>query len=296
MDNRPKSEYELLREKNIRRNENRLKDLGLYREPPSPLPPRKKVTKKRRGELDVSGLRRSSRHKGKLEIDYRESDAILSKIDGMEKGVSGNVKEDGDANRKEEKIKHATPVELDNVDLAPYTGGGSSGGKARDTSVNLGVVLEEKLGKMMEHTGKACVVDFMGNATKNTTTSDAIRTIGFNKMSGILEFKDVIVLWVNIGGKDNDFDNQFFDGGREVSWFGGSRMHGETPVIKKLVKWSKRGAKKEVKEEEGVLTNKEGRGDENNSGGGKNSVVMWCRFVDGRCVSKFYSFPFQLLI
>ena len=145
----------------------------------------------------------------------------------------------------------------------------------------------------MPCTGKACVVDFMGNAG-----FEGGRKIGFNKMSGILEFKDVIVLWVNMGGKNNDYDNevsklgalrdgvatigltgglfftQFYDGGREVSWFGGSRMHKETPIIKKLVKWSRQKQTSQIHDL--------------NDSGGSQAVVMWCRFVDGSNTEPYY--------
>jgi hypothetical protein len=39
--------------------------------------------------------------------------------------------------------------------------------------------------------------------------------------------------------KDDTIVNDFLDGGRRVTWYGGSRMHEETPVIQKLIRIGK---------------------------------------------------------
>ena len=60
------------------------------------------------------------------------------------------------------------------------------------------------------------------------------------RYSGSLEWRNAIVLWVNVGGAD--YNNQFFfepaTGGQgllKMTWFSGSRMHADTPVIRRLM-------------------------------------------------------------
>jgi hypothetical protein len=59
--------------------------------------------------------------------------------------------------------------------------------------------------------------------------------ISFNKYSGVQEWAgNVLYLWVNLGAPHSDVANEFLENGRHVSWFGGARMHSESPVIAKL--------------------------------------------------------------
>ena len=46
----------------------------------------------------------------------------------------------------------------------------------------------------------------------------------------------VLFLWVNFGVKNAEVINDFLDGGRQIPWFGGSRMHDESPIIQQLLR------------------------------------------------------------
>jgi hypothetical protein len=62
--------------------------------------------------------------------------------------------------------------------------------------------------------------------------------VRFNKYCGVAEWKNSLFLWVNVPepGVAGDYPNEFREKGKMMSWFGGSRMHAETPVVKRLLK------------------------------------------------------------
>ena len=49
----------------------------------------------------------------------------------------------------------------------------------------------------------------------------------FNKYSGVIEWKNCLYLWVNIGGKTG-YTNTFSEEGRYMMWYGGSKMKAGT--------------------------------------------------------------------
>lgn len=49
----------------------------------------------------------------------------------------------------------------------------------------------------------------------------------------MVEWANALILWVNVDG--SDYDNLFLKGGREMTWFAGSRVTGETPVLLRLL-------------------------------------------------------------
>lgn len=63
----------------------------------------------------------------------------------------------------------------------------------------------------------------------------------FNRCSGVSEWRNSIFLWVNVSsgggvsGGEGDYPNEFFEGGRYMSWFGGSKMHADSPVVQRLL-------------------------------------------------------------
>ena len=57
----------------------------------------------------------------------------------------------------------------------------------------------------------------------------------FSKYSGVLEWKNCTFLWVNIQ-PDADYPNKFLDGGKRMTWFGGSLMKKATPVVQRLAR------------------------------------------------------------
>ena len=74
------------------------------------------------------------------------------------------------------------------------------------------------LGIPIENYGKAAVM----------TAANRGLLPKFNKYSGVCEWRNSVFLWVNIGGGDsgNQYVNEFSEGGRRMTWFGGSKMTG----------------------------------------------------------------------
>ena len=148
----------------------------------------------------------------------------------------------------------------------------------------LASAVREALAEAEPESSRACDVDVdrlvadalgkeLGAAPTKAAVMEAIRRGGggaprFSKYLGIIEWRNAIVLWVNVGGPD--YDNQFFfeasaagagaataapraDASKapkkgaaaaaapppppklHMTWFAGSRMHAETPVIRRLL-------------------------------------------------------------
>mmetsp|Transcript_16563 Transcript_16563/g.25758 ORF Transcript_16563/g.25758 Transcript_16563/m.25758 type:complete len:341 (-) Transcript_16563:30-1052(-) len=125
------------------------------------------------------------------------------------------------------------------------------------------LVLGEKglLGQMMEYTGKEYVINesFALAAYPDDQKRLAGSRLSFNKYCGVQEFKNAIFLWINLGSKDNPVVNDFLDNAQQVSWFGGSRMHDESPVIHKLLKMGKQND------------------DTGGSDKSHSDIILWCR-------------------
>jgi hypothetical protein len=131
-------------------------------------------------------------------------------------------------------------------------------------SINLNtktLVLGEKglIGQMMDHTGKEFVINesFSLAAYPEDQTRLAGSRLSFNKYCGVQEFKNAVFLWINLGSKDNPVVNDFLDDAKRVTWFGGSRMHDESPVIHKLLQY--------------------GQQDDKVSNSPHSDIILWCR-------------------
>ena len=58
----------------------------------------------------------------------------------------------------------------------------------------------------------------------------------FSKYSGVVEWANCVYLWVNLGSKNpGEFINVFTEQGRYMTWYGGSRMHAESPITSRLL-------------------------------------------------------------
>jgi hypothetical protein len=74
--------------------------------------------------------------------------------------------------------------------------------------------------------GKAAVMAMSNNGA----------TPKFSKYSGAVEWRNCVYLWVNLASsKPGEFINEFEDGGRFMTWYGGSRMHEDSDVVQRLV-------------------------------------------------------------
>ena len=47
----------------------------------------------------------------------------------------------------------------------------------------------------------------------------------FNKYSGVVEWKNAIFLWINIGLQNSEFPNNFLYNNTCITWYGGQRMY-----------------------------------------------------------------------
>ena len=132
--------------------------------------------------------------------------------------LTGNGGSSGDTGEYEEKNGNWVKVK------------GSSGEtekKRRDSSTS-DKTSNDNCGRMLEEVGfgKAAIMaaSYFGTAPK------------FSKYSGVVEWKNCVYLWVNIGVPGGDYNNSFSEKGKYITWFGGSKMHSETPVVQRLLK------------------------------------------------------------
>jgi len=114
------------------------------------------------------------------------------------------------------------------------------------------------LGQQMEQTGKEFVIyqAFEKAASPEDRNRLEGTRLSFNKYCGVQEWRNAVFLWVNLGNKDNPVVNDFLKDAKQVTWFGGSRMHDESPVILKLIQMGQEAAK---------------------SSSSSSQIVLWCR-------------------
>lgn len=72
----------------------------------------------------------------------------------------------------------------------------------------------------------------------------------FSKYCGTVEWRNVIFLWVNVGG--TDYENLFSNEGRRLSWFAGARTKAGSKIMKRLLRSSRAGKGKKMKPEPGM--------------------------------------------
>jgi hypothetical protein len=249
--------YLALREAKIARNELRLKELGLLHQPSSlrgtgatsiqgqTSSKRKKVSSAEDSEPTI--LRRSSRHRGEEPASYQDVPPERS-----QRRTRARDEEDASSVSESDVAVRAMPpapspssfpknsarvFHLDVERLLLGTKDGEDGA----------------LGQSMERTGKAFVME---ESARRAVSSYSGGPISFNKYSGVQAWgNNVMFLWINLNPPNSEVLNEFPGGGRQVTWYGGSRMHSGTPVIQQLIKVGKE-AKSEA------------------SDGG---VVLWCR-------------------
>ncbi|KAL7556783.1 hypothetical protein ACA910_005224 [Epithemia clementina (nom. ined.)] len=125
------------------------------------------------------------------------------------------------------------------------------------------------LGKQLSSPGKAFVMQEsvrLAAIGVNTAKPESPATvISFNKYSGVQEWKNgVLFLWVNLNAPQCDVKNEFpGNNGSQITWYGGSRMHDQSPVIQRLIQKGKHSH----------ATIEESPGDHGESFG----IVLWCR-------------------
>ena len=217
--------YLALRAAKIARNQARLRELGLISDAPAPAPRPTKQPRLPKKAKDVApmAVRRSTRaSKGKTRENH---DFLETEAPRLEKRPRSIVKMHA---TRPVALVHA-PTKLDINNIQPTN-------SARQIYLDPSKLLFGEtglLGRTLARTGKAAVMD-----TSAAQAADPRQYTGsqvsFNKYSGVQEWANCFYLWINFGAPDNQVVNQFFDSGRQVTFFGGSSMHDQTPVIQKL--------------------------------------------------------------
>lgn len=100
------------------------------------------------------------------------------------------------------------------------------------------------LGRMTEQPGKEYVINKAFELASSMEDQQSGTRLSFNKYCGVQEWNNAVFLWVNLGSKDNTVVNDFLDDGKQITWFGGSRMYDDSPVIHKLLRLGKAASEK----------------------------------------------------
>lgn len=265
--------YLTYREAKIARNEKRLKELGLWSAPkPQPIAiaitPTGNTPKKQKTIVYNGPVRRSGRLSTQTRPDYKD-DNIPTNLGGGANNIisSGRKRHHTTALDEDTTTSSTTPIAKR---VPSYTKKTTPSTPAANSvrSINLDVQTllmggnnnnsNGLLGRMVTQTGKLHVIEqsFSLAATKEDQDRLANTThLSFNKYCGVQEWQNCIFLWVNL---NSDSPNDFLDNAKQITWFGGSRMHDDSPVIHKLLKHGKKDA---------TTTNKEDDA----------KIILWCR-------------------
>ena len=210
------SSYERIRLENIKRNEEFLSKVGLS---PNTSNIKEKVkannnNSKKKKKSDrfndvIEPMRKSRRIEALPVISYDPK--IIEKLSSIE--------EDDDNNNVIEKVKRPKPSSS-----GPRPPPSSDMSRAINAELN--DILSSGLGQHVTEYGKAAVMALCNNGSVPR----------FSKYSGVVEWKNAVFLWVNLGQDKSQYPNTFSEQGKYITWFGGSKMHEESEVIKRLIK------------------------------------------------------------
>ena len=238
--------YLLMRKAKIARNEARLKSLGLHSTKEQTVTPRPAPAARTKPAAHDGPVRRSSRLSSKTAPDYKD---VPVPVD--ERRLHSRKRLHDEAGLLEEPL----PKKRSAAKPLPRTSAPAAN-SVRSISLDVAhlVIDSEKgvLGRMQEHTGKEFIINtaFDRSASEDDKARLNGRKLSFNKYCGVQEWANCIFLWVNLGNADSP--NEFLDGGRQITWFGGSRMHDESPVVEKLIRYGKDAAS-------------------------RDKIILWCR-------------------
>lgn len=257
------NEYLALREAKIKRNNERLQELGLASSGSrvamtisSSALDKKKQDVARLDKFQPVIIRRSSRTRS-VTVDDAKDDTYNNEDEGTKAKKRKRVKIMEDDNKNK---SISSPKVIIQSEAKP--------GTTRATVINITKVLcgdfnyPVFIGHQLASTGKASVIEHANLLCRNDVG------ISFNKYNGVCEWKnDAVFLWVNIGSPDADVKNEFFqiahddsDKGMQMTWYGGSRMTADSNVIQKLVTIGQKAANDELSPSDGI--------------------VLWCRLYN----------------
>jgi hypothetical protein len=242
------SDYELVRLENIDKNNRFLSDIGFnVNDNKSNNQILNKIPKKKRVIEYSEPIRKSGRFIDKEPVNYKEVSqqsffryTVFNKtpldqlqVSDLTKLVSkqtndiviSKVNEAFDEN--DENMEHnirgqfigSEALQTDDTRTKVYNTSSSSSSSSNSSSssginATKSLFLQSYLCKPVEQFGKAAVMSMSNGGS----------TPRFSKYSGVVEWRNAVYLWVNIGGKTG-YRNSFSEGGRFIMWFGGSRMH-----------------------------------------------------------------------
>jgi hypothetical protein len=255
--------YMALRAAKIARNEARLRELGLYKsdfsKESSLASSRKRVSViKQKKNHDVTvptrSRRRSSRISGLADNpDYKESKDFKELATPLypntrTRGTKRTLDVDENPlDGADERIQiPSKPSTFPRKEKAPAALAANS---VRTISLDASILVQNFLAKPMETFGKYFVIETSFHEAAYPEDQHRLRGVSrlsFNKFSGVQPWKNVIFLWINIGGptNGNSLVNDFSHNGSRVTWFGGSKMREESPVIQNLIRIGKESASK----------------------------------------------------
>ncbi|KAL7471659.1 hypothetical protein ACHAXS_011957 [Conticribra weissflogii] len=250
--------YLQMRNEKIARNRKRLKELGLLTKTPvsesstttwkKSLPP----LSQKRTLLPGQPLRRSARNqntavkRGSSLVD----DGIIPENDATSTAKRQKISGREFVPKKEEirKQNSTTARMISSSPTAPV-----SNNSVKSISLDIPKLLSKYLLTPLPTFGKEYVITTSfeeaahdADKLRVAVSSSSTKRLSFNKYCGVQEWKNAIFLWVNI---DNDasysssgYTNVFSKGGRHMTWYGGSNMREDSPIIRKLIRVGREAA------------------------------------------------------
>jgi hypothetical protein len=263
--------YLALRAAKIARNEDRLKQLGLWKPVLSKQHLSSPRLKRKQTSSSHSALS-TLRKKEKVALVAPRRSARLSRIDNLPNYVESNlddprealyrnksssVNASGDEMEDSNKGLSQNDISVAKIPRAPFiTSVTPKYNSVRLLSLNITKLVSKFLGKPMTDTGKEFVIrEAFREAFASTKQFQRLEGVklSFNKYSGVQLWKNVAFLWVNIGGCNISVVNDFLQDGRLVTWFGGSKMVEGSPVIQTLMDLGKQVASKSSVQDSGIV-------------------------------------------
>ena len=249
-----------LRAAKIARNQARLKQLGLFK-------PQRQV--RTNTALRARG---SSASKPKKTYDVLASVGPRrrsARISGLE--TNPDYKESSDFRElrgKKRTLDETNPEETNTIierippkpSPRPYKASAPSANSVKTISLDASKLVDKFLAQPMEVFGKYFVIETSFQEAAHTEDQErlsGVPRLSFNKFSGVQPWKNVIFLWINVGGPKsagslvNEFS--YSDGSCRVSWFGGSRMTEDSPIIQDLIRLGKESASSKIPLDSGIL-------------------------------------------
>ena len=256
--------YLAMREAKIARNQKRLKELGLLTPPQQAIAitPTTARTNKQQKPVYNGPVRRSSRISTQTKPDYKDV-SLQSEKEKKQYATFGGrkrphsydaVTEDVDDNTAHSATKRIPPSKA-----TPAAQPAANSVRSIDLDINKLVMgngndIGGALGHLVENFGKEFVINQSFSLAASAEDQQRLYNtkLSFNKYCGVQEWKNCIFLWINLGTADSP--NDFLDNNTKITWFGGSKMHDNSPVIHKLLKYGKDATTKE-----------------------DSKIILWCR-------------------